>query len=264
MNNLQTKLDGLERKIEARSQSTDVLLPDWPESKRGTPNSFLRSALFSVNDCKKERPHLDRVILASQEGITVTYTGKLLNQEDLTLWESLVHLSKEHPLGYICDFTAYEILKAMKLLTSGPEYARLKDGVLRLVECTVHINHSGRTFAGHLIESVAIDDDTGRYKIEMGRQLIKLYSESTWIDVGQRLQLRRKSLAQFLHGYYSSHKTPYPVKVATLHSLSGSGIKNIASFKQKLKAALDELVKIDFLESYDIADDLVSVTRNGS
>src|SRR5664279_1073373 len=73
MNNLQTKLDCLGQKIEARSQTTDVLLPDWPESKRGTPNSFLRSALFSVNDCKKERPHLDRVILASQEGITVTY-----------------------------------------------------------------------------------------------------------------------------------------------------------------------------------------------
>jgi len=261
MNNLQTKLDCLGQKIEARSQSMGVLLPEWPDTKRATPNSFLRSALFSVIDCKKERSRLKDEVMASQEGITVLYTGDQLNQEDLTLWETLVHLAKDSPLGDVCEFTAYEILKSMDLSTTVDGYERLKKGIDRLVECTVTIKQGRGEFKGHLINSALIDEYTHRYKIDLGRELIKLYGESTWIDNGQRLQLRRKSLAQYLHGYFSSHKSPFPVKVETLHKLSGSGIKNLASFKQSLKIALNELLKIDFLESYCIEGDLVSVKR---
>ena len=259
--NTQNKLEALERKGAERGLSKDIRLPEWPESKRGTPNSFLRSALFSVNDCKRERVQLKDAVVASQKGITVAYTGEQLNQEDLTLWETLVHIAKEHPLGYACDFTAYEILKSLSLPNDGESYARLDKGIKRLAQCSVVISQGYGRFIGHLIESAFIDEDTRHYKIDLGRKLTKLYGESTWIDAGQRLQLRRKSLAQYLHGYYSSHKAPHPVKVETLHTLSGSGVKNMPSFKQSLKKALSELVKIGFLESYSIEDDLVTVTR---
>jgi hypothetical protein len=184
-----------------------------------------------------------------------------LNQEDLTLWETLVHLAKENPLGYVCDFTAYEIIKALSLPDNGESYARLDRGVKRLVTCTVTISQGRGRFIGHLIEYAAIDEKTRHYKVDLGRKLTKLYGESTWVDSDQRLQLRRKSLAQFLHGYYSSHKAPYPVKVTTLHQLSGSAMKSMAGFKQKLKAALEELISIGFLESYAVNGDLVSVKR---
>jgi TrfA protein len=258
---LKRQLEELERKSAERSLSKDILLPEWPESKRGTPNTFLRSALFSVNDCKKDRVQLKDTVVASQEGITVLYTGEQLNQEDLTLWETLVHMAKEHPLGYVCDFTAYEILKSMKYTNGGHDYERLDKGIMRLVNCSVTIKQGHGRFIGHLIESAIIDEKTHHYKIDLGRKLTQLYGESTWIDAEQRLQLRRKSLAQFLHGYYSSHKTPYPVKVATLHQLSGSGVKELKRFKQSLKAALEELIKIEFLDSYHIENDLVTVKR---
>jgi hypothetical protein len=92
--NTQNKLETLEKKGAERGLSKDVFLPEWPESKRGTPNSFLRSALFSVSDCEKERPFLRDVVVAIQEGITLVYTGQQLNQEDLTLWERLSILKK--------------------------------------------------------------------------------------------------------------------------------------------------------------------------
>ena len=251
----------LKKQIEDSNTPKDILLPEWPESKRGTPNSFLRSALFSATDCKKERTSLKDAVLASQGGVVIRYTGEQLNQEDLTLWETLVHLAKKHPLGYVCEFTAYEILKAMKLPTNGEQYERLDRGIDRLSNAVPKIIHDDKSFWGSLIASGAKDIKTQLYKIKLSDELIKLYSESTWIDVDQRLRLKRKSLAQYLHGYYSSHKAPYPVKVETLHQLSGSRIKRLAKFKENLKAALDELVKIDFLESYKIDNELVSVKR---
>lgn len=35
--NLQKQLDSLQKKIEDRSLSKEVRLPEWPESKRATP-----------------------------------------------------------------------------------------------------------------------------------------------------------------------------------------------------------------------------------
>jgi len=67
-------------------------------------------------------------------------------------------------------------------------------------------------------------------------------------------------LAQALHGYYSSHKSPYPVTLSFLQRLTGSKNKQAADFKRKINAALAELVKIGFLGSYSIGDK-VTVTR---
>ncbi|MFA5922303.1 MAG: plasmid replication initiator TrfA [Methylococcaceae bacterium] len=255
------KLANLEQKSLKRNQDKAITLPEWPDSKRGTPNSFLRSALFTTADCKKERIYLHETILASQAGISISFTGPQLNQEDLTLWETLVHLAKEQPLGNVCEFTAYEILKTLKLPLGGDGYKRLEQNIIRLAKPTVTIAIGWGKFAGHLIESVALDEKTHHYKIELGKGLIKLYSETTWIDIDQRLKLRGKSLAQYLHGYYSSHKISYPVKVDTLYKLSDSRIKELRKFKQNLIAAHEELIKIGYLESFSIENDLVSIIK---
>jgi len=259
--NLQNQLDRLQKKVDERSLLKDLKLPDWPDTKRGTPNSFLRSALFSAIQ-SKDRVFLKNAVLASQEGFTVKFTGEQLNQEDLTLWETLVHLAKDQPLGNICEFTAYGILQSMGLGDGGIERDRLHIGIIRLGACMVEISHNGsRTYFSSLIDSGAKDELTSHYTIQLNRQLIKLYGQNTWVDWEQRLQLRKKPLAQALHSYYSSHKKPYPVKIETLHQLSGSKNKQMANFKTKIASALDELVKIDFVKSYSINGDMVIVKR---
>jgi len=49
---VETKLDetlqSFRRAIEAQSSAQVIQIPLWQESKRGTPNSFIRSALFSA------------------------------------------------------------------------------------------------------------------------------------------------------------------------------------------------------------------------
>ena len=91
--------------------------------------------------------------------------------------------------------------------------------------------------------------------------MIKLYAQNTWVDFKQRAALKRKPLAQYLHGYYSSHKNPYPVKIETIYNLSGSKNKRPTNFKIKVDLALSELVKIGFLNSYEISENKVTVDK---
>lgn len=83
-------MDTVERimeKARQREATQPLQLPLWPEPKRGTPNSFIRSALFAAIQ-SKDRVFLKEATLASQKGIAVKFTGEQLNQEDLSVWET--------------------------------------------------------------------------------------------------------------------------------------------------------------------------------
>src|SRR6202044_3095584 len=102
---------------ERRGHSTSAL----GEQKRGTPNSFLRSSLFAAVQ-GKDRRFMKEEVLASQNGITVKFTGEQLNQSDLDVWETLVHLARQHPLGHVRSFTAHGLLKALGLHTGNKDH----------------------------------------------------------------------------------------------------------------------------------------------
>lgn len=259
---LTKSLANLHKTMAVRRSAEVIQLPLWPEPKRGTPNSFIRSALFSAIQ-SKDRQFIKSAELASQNGIVVKFTGEQLNQEDLTLWETLVHLAKSHPLGNVCGFSAHAILKAMDLTTGGREHQRLHEGITRLIACAVEITHEGKTYTGSLVEGSAKDELSSHYAVRLNRDIIRLYGETQWtaIDWQQRLELRRKPLAQALHAFYSSHRAPFAVKLATLQKLTGSRNTQAADFKRKCKIALEELVALGFLANFSIEGSTVSVTR---
>jgi len=79
-------------------------LPLWPEATRGTPNSFLRGALFAAIQ-GKEREYIKGQLLASRDGIKIRFTGMQLDQSDLDVWEQAAELARSHPLGNVCYFS---------------------------------------------------------------------------------------------------------------------------------------------------------------
>jgi len=259
----QSTLNQLGKTVEEKGKNAVIQFPLWPEAKRGTPNSFLRSALFSAIQ-SKDRRWLEDEVLYSQKGITIKFRGQQLNQEDLTLWETLVHLARQHPLGNECFFTAHHILKALGSKSQGGEnHKRLHSGIMRLAGGLVQVTHEDKTYFGPLIDGGLKDEVTNHYKIWLNRNLIRLYGDTQWtaIDWDQRQALKRKPLAQALHAYYSSHREPYPVKIETLRQLTGSRNKQTASFKRQIKTAYDALKNTGFLDDYKIDGNVVKVQR---
>ena len=251
------------RKDEEERLETGIIYPPtWRDDRCGLPNSFPRSALFAAIQ-GKDRKYLEKAQIFSQEGMTVTYTGKQLNQEDMTVWLALVDLMKKYPLGTECRFTGREILKYMDLGTGGREYERLEDSILRMTACAVVIKTEKFTYGKSLIEGFVIDENTNEYRVELSRHLIKLFDENEWTALNrkERRQLRNKPLCLKLHEYYSSHEKPFPVSLEFLRNITGSINKQEADFKRKIKIALEELVKIGFLKNYSIEGNIVRVER---
>lgn len=260
---LDKKLERLRHSVIEREKNAVVQLPLWPEPKRGAPNSFIRSALFAAIQ-SKDRKFMKEAVLASQDGITIKFTGEQLNQADLDVWETIVHLAREQPLGTVASFTAHGLLKAMGMPTGNSQHKQLHSTLLRLTACAVEVTHEGKTYFGPLIKSGAKDEITRHYAVELNKGIIKLFGENQWtaLDWQQRQELRGQPLAQALHAFYSSHRLPYAVKLQTIQAYTGSRNKQLASFKRQVRNALNELVSVGFLVSFDLDGDLVRVVRH--
>ena len=242
-----------------------ALLPVWPELVRGVPNSVLRSALFGAIK-RGKRAFQQRVKKASVEGVTVIHTGPQLDQADLDVWEECLHLARTGQLGTRIDFTAGGFLKAIERGTGKSQHEWLKSAFARLSSSVVEVADGKRAYFGPMLIGGARDDETGHYVIEMNPKIVSLFGTDGWssIEFKARRALKKQPLSQWLHGFYSSHAKPFPMRVETLHRLCGSENKQLAGFRRELVDALKRLTDVTGWSSKIDDGDLVHITKKGT
>ena len=247
--------------VPAPPPAPQMTLDLWPNAMRGVPNAILRSALFSV---MKERPAVTRELLATVENVEIIFTGIRLNQKDLDYFQELLHLQRLQPLGVPFKFTAASLLKSMGLGTGKYQYDELKDVIARLGANKTEVRVNKRNVFGRsLIEKFDRDEETQEYVVLLSPLLLNMFEEGyTQLDCTQRHALGKNMLAKALHGLYSTHASPYPVKVDTIRKLTGSNTKDLSKFRQQLRAALAALQEVGAVREWEIDKrDLVHVTR---
>jgi hypothetical protein len=262
-NAFQQRIANLGKQVSVRSSERKIYqLPIWPEPTRGIPNPVLRGALFAAVQ-GKNRAVFQRELLACQKGLQIRFTGIQLDQSDLDVWEQALHLARLQPLGTVCEFSVYGFLKALGRKTGKSEHEWLKNSFARLMGCGVELTDQleRKTYGGSLLEFMR-DDQSGRYVVIFNPKILTFY-EGGWtaIDWQDRQLLRGKPLALWLHGYLATHAKPYPIKIETVRSLSGSRNKQMIGFKRSLIAALNELKKIEFILSFDFEGDNVLINK---
>lgn len=235
----------------------------WPDAVRGIPNVVLRGALFGVSQVRKT--HKKRTLIAATENYEIRFKGEAFNQTDLDTLQGMLHLAAPHPLGSKVEFTVQSFLKSIGRGTGKTQHEQFKEEIVRLIGGVVEITSlkDQKTFIGTLVQKAFRDEKTGRYVVVFDPDMLNLYQTGyTLVDADQRQALGKNSLAKWLHGFYNSHAAPYAYKVETLQKLCGSSAV-LKAFKQSLKSALDNLIEVGALISWEIdrQTDLVSVVR---
>ncbi|MBB1489594.1 Replication initiator protein A [Oceanospirillum sp. D5] len=247
-------------------QSAEVIrLPVWPESVRGMPNTVLRSALFGAIR-RGPRKYQDRVEKACLNGIRLIHSGPTLDQADLDVWQQCLHLAKDNALGSYIEFSAHSFLKGIQRSTGKSQHEWLKGSFMRLAGSVVEISDGTSTYFGPLIHHGKRNEDTGLYGIEINPAMAILFNDTSWtqLEFDQRMALKRQPLAQWLHGFYSTHAQPYPIKVSTLHELCGSETQQMYHFRSELKKALGVLHELSDWEWQIDDKDLVHIKKTPS
>ena len=255
--------------------ATALQLPIWPEDMRGLPNAFARSALFTVANTRKgARDNFKRKVIASVAGITITYTGEELRQDDEDVFLQILHVSRFHELGTYVQFTAYAMLKELSWTTNSASYKRLIDCLDRLKASAVTVtltmpNGAQRGYSGSLIRSFRWRQESDsaplrQWQVLLEKEIVSLFGPTDYSRLEWRTRLLLPPIAKWLHSFYYTHREPVPYSVTRLKELTGSEIKEVYQFRYKLKKALELLVAQQFFAAarIDSRTDLVFVERS--
>lgn len=261
---------GLAQRLAREHLRLPTQLDFWGADVRGIAKCLANSALFSVRDKRTPRVKYDDAEIASLSDVTVKYTGTQLDQDDHLVYMQLIHMARTTPLGEAVLVAASEALRGLGWADSQESYDRLRASYKRMLEGTVwvadHKPKRTRMYGSHLLNAIGGDDlvtgTTWTIVLELGLAAILTGDELTLIDWLR--QRRLSGLAQWMHAFYATHDSPLPYKAATLYELCGSKMASAASFRLRLKRALDELKAEKFIAHYEIGPRpsyLVSVRR---
>ncbi len=242
-------------------QLAQIELPILPEDARATANILLRCSLFAATK-RGARAYKKRERLASVENISVVFTGAQLDQADLDVYQQCIWLLAHQEDKEIVKFSARDFLKSIGRNGDGRSHEWLKDAFARLVANSIEISDGKKTYFGSLIAGGKRNEETGYYEIQMNGNLQNLYTAGNWSGVNwsERKQLKGKSLALWLHAFYSTHNNPYPYTIGALQKLSGSEAET-KEFKRSLSNAIEELNKTTKW-FFEIRSDKLHVFKN--
>lgn len=237
-------------------------IPVVSEQKRVVPNAILRSSLFGVV-AKGNRKYERNVLKATVQGLTVKFTGEQLDQADLDVYLECVRRCAKNPLGELVRFSVSDFLKSIGRNTGKSDHEWVKSCLTRLFVCGIELGDGRFFYEGHLINEKYRDEKTGEFVIALNPKIAAFFSGDVWTGLLmiERYGLKGKSLALWLHGFYSSHEKPFPYKVETIKELCGSEVSVLWKFRQTLKKSLSDLSTATGWQCWIDERDLVNVKK---
>lgn len=228
-------------------ETNSCILPVWDDNGKSIilPNCFVRSGLFGISK-SSGNILLKRKKIPCAAGIDIVYTGPVLVQSDFDVWYGLLSLSKAQCDRHVVNFGTKPLLSMLGRSTGKSDREWLKGVIAKLSATTIEVSFGDVTYGGSLIDEFVRDETTGRYAVRLNKKLANLFAPNAWsaIDFQVRSKLRHKPLAQWLHAFYSTHRTPLEYGVEKIMCICGSESMELYAFRQCLREALDAVATV--------------------
>ena len=242
----------------------------FPDDSPPVSNVIARSALFAAIK-SKDRRKMHKEVVASQDGVEISFTGEQLNQDDHDNFMQLVKLASGRPLGQAVVVPANAILRTLGRSTGKSQHDQLRADMDRLVTGTVTIRANGIEYIGHLVDDALQDTREPVHKrhwaYRLNPRLVALFAPNRYTlnNWQTRQMLGQKELARWLQLWLESHAENFATGVATIRTRCGSTNGSLRSFRQQLREALDGLKEAGVIHNWAIdVGDLVHIDRTPS
>ncbi len=238
-------------------------IPYSPNGKRIVANDLIRSALFTVANKKEKRTFFKDEPISAYGQTIIKYRGEELRQDDADVFMLILHalshdfFNIDYKEMYI-EFMPFSFIRLLGWPKTSHYKQMLFEILSRLSATSLTIKNKD-TQAGivvSLVRKFEFEDGNGEglknWKIYLESEIIKLLRPNGYTKINWDQRIKLTPLSKWLHAFYSSHEKPYPLKVSTIFNLCGTRTKKFSHFKETLREALSNLIKIGFLKDFYI------------
>jgi hypothetical protein len=265
-------VEWLKEKAEEAQLRLQLFMPFCSPEFRQVPNEIVRSALFTCRNRKTPRENFKKKQIAVIGDGSIIYQGEELRQDDETVWMHIIYLARGVQLDEPINFVPHTFLHDIRWPTNGAGYDRLRTSLDRMAATGMIVSSArlGRAVNVSLIRKI-------EYSCEIEGKVVPLKIWSVWIEKEIRILFDPEYLtcidwgmyhelgsgvAKKLFLYWSSHRSPFPLKIETLMDLCSTRSTR-KEFKRTLSEALAELQAVGFLSCWKVTNNLWSVKRAG-
>lgn len=223
------------------------------------PNALVQSAIFST---QFYRSHADRPCCTEKMRLTAIGKGEIyqtagqqLDQGDAEVFYELMRqVFDQGPAGCLEARVRFKRSSLLATLgrTSGGKTRKLLDDSLDRLFCAEYELNIPDVFAGRLRLIQALHPNENQpdtpydFEVLLDMSVAQLFRNRQWtiLKKTERSPLGRDWLAKGLHAYYSTQKSPYPMKPSTLKSLMGRDTMQDSKWRQALQVALEKVKQV--------------------
>ncbi|CRI74327.1 Uncharacterised protein [Chlamydia trachomatis] len=263
------------RLVERREPPKQLFLPGFKEETvRAIPNHLARSSLFSPIRRGRRKCYIDET-LVSRSDAEIHFWGQQLDEADADVWMQAVREAMKAPLGAPVVINRAEFLRQIGRRHGKTGYDWLEQSMKRLAFAMLTMivrrkNGSIKMQVGeppiegqeelcfHLVGDWKMNKKTNSYELTMSPTLMAFFrgKEYALLDWRKRLAItgRGQDLAKAIQRLVATSNNS--VQTYTLKWLKAkmSYTGKEWNFKQHLVRACQELVRVDVIKRYDIAD----------
>lgn len=280
--------DELAKPVEQRRNFNPIQIPLWDNSAYAVQHDISRSALFSSKG-RGARKYIADEAIPSLSHLRILFRGEELRQGDMDVYLEGLSFGRGQMITSQDPWTRFNARKMIRELgwtDNNESVKRLHQTISRLIACNIQVTRKEiildpatkkersieRVYGyGGLFERMAgiingeitsSIDGTLDWAIIINTELASQIKPGLYTKIDKNIRKKLSSLGKWLQNYYASHKKPYPIKVETLRTLSGSSSFKLFQFRYVLRQELEMLKSLDFLAEYSISnEDLVSVVK---
>lgn len=233
-------------------------LPGVPVTPNGTApmgNELARTPLFA-SITRGRRKILDMARLSSPEGISLWYFGKQLDVGDQDTYLAALMLAKGVPPDMPVKVNRTEFLRLMGRKKGGSGFKWLEESFNRVATGRLFYDTPEKKGSTPLLGPLEYDKETEEYFFTVPEKSLRAFGFQAfgYVDMEKRRMIG-VGLAKWLQCYAVSHKKgEHRVTVANLKTWCGVEGRT-RQFRANLIEALDELVRVGVLESWEFNED---------
>lgn len=247
----------------AMNEAAEGFIPKMHRDTLMFAPALLKSALFKASKGSRLVHEKEVEVPTHNKRVRLFYTGEELQQDDLRVLLMLIKMREGSLATRVLHFSPREFCIAMGRADSSSSVQVLRGSLKRLQRARVRLVTLEKEALYSFVSDVEFE--RGRWSVWLSERVATMLADSTFTCMVKAVRFAAKDgLESWLYSFVKADACFVPFKLADMQEWTGLTGYAGKEFARVLKKELSGLVESGEIDSFDIKDGKVRITKSAA